>query len=227
MSLNRNERRIELATILETIFEAVVNGDDVTIKELIESALAENIDPQTIFDKSLIPAMNEVGRRMEAEEYFLPEVLVCGRTMNIASGILKPFLVQGAREPSGKVVIGTVEGDLHDLGKNLVIMMLEGVGFDVTDLGIDVPTYIFIEQVKKLKPDILAMSALLTTTMLKMEEVIRELVIANCRDGLIIMVGGATIDQKFASKIGADGYASDAGGAARVAKQLVLERKNS
>ncbi|MFC1993421.1 B12-binding domain-containing protein [Chloroflexota bacterium] len=214
-----------MSTILDELSQAVIKGDAVAVKELTEKALAEGIDPQSIFGDSIIPAMNEVGRRMETEEYFIPEVLLSCRAVKSASEILKPLISQGKTvKPEGRVVIGTVQGDVHDIGKNLVMMMLEGVGFEVIDLGIDVPTERFVEKVRDARPDIVAMSALLTMTTEKMVEVIQSLSAAGYRENLIIMVGGAPVNQEFAVKIGADGFAPDAGGAARLAKELLASR---
>jgi len=215
-------------SILSKISQAVINGDATVTRELTQTALKEGVAPSAILREALALAMDEVGRRMEAGDYFLPEVLLSARAMKTASEILKPLLIQGKAEGSlGRVVIGTVEGDVHDIGKNIVAMMLEGAGFEVIDLGINVPSKQFLNKVQETKADILAMSALLTTTMGKMEEVIKDLKAAGCRKDIIVMVGGAPVNQEFASKIGADGFAPDAGGAARLARKLAKERVKS
>ena len=214
-----------MESILDEICKAVIGGDAVIAKELTEKAVAQNIAPQRIFKEALGPGMDEIGRKMETGECYIPEGMLSARAMKIASEVLRPLIAQnGSAKTLGRVLFGTVEGDLHDIGKNLVIMLLKGTGFEVIDLGINVPTEQFIEKVKAEKPDILAMSALITTTMGKMEEVIKRLQTANCRESTIVMVGGAPVNQEFAQKIGADGYAGDAGSAARLAKRLLTNR---
>ncbi len=214
-----------MASILDELSQAVIVGDAAAVKEFTEKALAQALAPEKIFREALIPGMDEVGRRMEAEEYFIPEVLLSARAMKAASEILKPLIAQNKTvEPLGQVVIGTVQGDLHDIGKNLVTTLLEAKGFQVTNLGINVPPEQFIENVKDTKADILAMSALLTTTMQKMDETIKSLQAAGYRENVIVMVGGAPITDDFSRNIGADGFASDAAGAARLASKLITER---
>jgi 5-methyltetrahydrofolate--homocysteine methyltransferase len=170
-----------------------------------------------IFEKGLVPAMAEVGRLFEEGEYFVPEMLIAARAMQGGLNLLKPLLISEKVEPVGKVVIGTVKGDLHDIGKNLVAIMMEGAGFEIVDLGTDVPVEKFVSEVKEKKADILAMSALLTTTMTTMPTVITALKDAGIRDGVKVMVGGAPVTQEFAAQIGADGYSQDASQAARLA----------
>jgi 5-methyltetrahydrofolate--homocysteine methyltransferase len=217
-----------MAPMLDEITQAVVTGDAARVVGRTKRALGEGIDPLVILREALFPGMDEVGRRMGAGEYFIPEVLLSVRAMKMATQVLKPLIAQGETPPSlGRVVIGTVQGDLHDIGKNVVIMMLEGAGFEVADLGINVPDEEFIEKVRDTKPDIVAMSALITTTMGKMEDVIQGLQGAGCRGDVSIMVGGAPVNQEFATKIGADGYAPDAGSAARLARKLVTERRTA
>ena len=217
-----------MASILDELSQAVIEGNAAAVKELTEKALAQGVTADMIFREALIPGMDEVGRRMEAEEYFIPEVLLSARAMKSASEILNPLIAQSkTAEPLGRVVIGTVQGDLHDIGKNLVAMMLEAKGFQVTDLGINVPPEQFIENVKGTKADILAMSALLTTTMQKMDETIKSLQSAGYREKVIVMIGGAPITTDFAKNIGADGFAADAASAARLAKTLLTERVKS
>jgi len=217
-----------MVSILDELTQAVIRGDAAVVKESTEKALAQGLTPEKIFREALIPGMDEVGRRMEAEEYFIPEVLLSARAMKSASEILNPLIAQSKKvEPLGRVVIGTVQGDLHDIGKNLVAMMLEAKGFEVTDLGINVPPEQFIEKVKSTKADILAMSALLTTTIQKLDETIKSLRTAGYRENLVVMVGGAPVTDDYSRNIGADGFASDAAGAARLAKELVTKRGKS
>jgi len=214
-----------MVSILDELSQAVIGGDAAAVKESTEKALAQGLTPEKIFREALIPGMDEVGRRMEAEEYFIPEVLLSARAMKSASEVLKPLIAQSKTvEPLGRVVIGTVQGDLHDIGKNLVAMMLEAKDFEVTDLGIDVPPEQFIEKVKNTKADILAISAMLTTTMQKMDETIKSLRTAGYRENLIVMVGGAPVTADYSRNIGADGFAIDAAGAARLAEKLITER---
>jgi len=217
-----------MTSILDELSQAVIVGDAAAVKESTEKALAQGIAPDKIFREALIPGMDEVGRRMEAEEYFIPEVLLSARAMKSATEILNPLIARNkTMEPLGRVVIGTVQGDLHDIGKNLVAMMLEAKGFQVTDLGINVPPEQFIEKVKSTKADILAMSALLTTTIQKLDETIKSLRTAGYREKVVVMVGGAPVTVEFSRNIGADGFASDAAGAARLAKELVAKRGKS
>ena len=217
-----------MVSILDELTQAVIRGDAAVVKESTEKALAQGLTPEKIFREALIPGMDEVGRRMEAEEYFIPEVLLSALAMKSATEILNPLIAQSKKvEPLGRVVIGTVQGDLHDIGKNLVAMMLEAKGFEVTDLGINVPPEQFIEKVKSTKADILAMSALLTTTIQKLDETIKSLRTAGYRENLVVMVGGAPVTDDYSRNIGADGFASDAAGAARLAKELVTKRGKS
>ena len=214
-----------MASILDELLQAIVQGDEATVVESTEKALAQGFAPENIFRETLILAMDEVGRKMEAEEYFIPEVLLSARVMKLASDILKPLISDSKTlEPLGRVVIGTVQGDLHDIGKTLVAMMLEAKGFEVIDLGINVPPEKFIETAKTTRADILAMSALLTTTMQELGHTIKNLEVANYRENLIVMVGGAPVTNDFSQSIGADGFASDAAGAARLAAKLIAER---
>lgn len=214
-----------MASILGELSQAVIRGDAVTVKELTEKALAQAVTPERVFQEALILGMDEVGRRMEAEEYYIPEVLLSVRAMKAASEILKPLIAESKTlKPLGRVVIGTVQGDLHDIGKNLVAMMLEAKGFQLVDLGFDVSPGKFIENVKSNKADILAMSTLLTTTMPKIGETIEALRTAGSRESVIVMVGGAPVTDDYSRNIGADGFASDAAGAARLAEKLMTER---
>lgn len=210
---------------LDRIKQGVIDGDMILVKELSGRALAKGVEPLQLFRQALIPAMDVVGERMRAGEYYIPEVLLAARAMRTAMELVRPLIVKSrAYEPTGRVVIGTVFGDMHDIGKNLVIMMLEGAGFEVVDLGVDVSTERFVEAVKERKPDILGMSALLTTTMGRMGEVVKALGAASCRQTVKVMVGGAPISHRFASEISADGYAEDAAVAVELAKRLVAAR---
>ncbi|MBM7582350.1 5-methyltetrahydrofolate--homocysteine methyltransferase [Caldicoprobacter guelmensis] len=204
------------------IADALKAGNAPKVKEMVEAALAEGISPEDILNKGLIVGMSEVGELFKNNEIYVPEVLIAARAMYAGLNILKPLLAERDVKPMGKVVIGTVKGDLHDIGKNLVAMMLEGAGFEVTDLGIDVSPEKFVNAAKTAGPGcIVAMSALLTTTMPAMKDTIEALKAAGIRDQVKVMVGGAPVTQKFADEIGADGYAPDAASAADLAKTFV------
>ncbi|MBE3072052.1 MAG: corrinoid protein [Acidobacteria bacterium] len=204
----------------QPLFEAILGGQAPLARTLTEQALAAGVDPQDVIDRSMIPAMDEVGRRFENCEYFVPELLISARAMKAALGLLRPRLaVQGAK-PAGRVAIGTVRGDLHDIGKSLVGAMLEGSGFEVTDLGVDVPVERFVEAVTKEGVSIVALSALLTTTMPAMKAVIEALKDAGVRDRVRVMVGGAPLTARYAEEIGADGFAPTATGAVTLARRL-------
>jgi len=211
-----------MAQQLENIFNAVLEGDAAGAKAGVSTALAAGLNPETILKDGLIAAMGEVGRLFEENEYFVPEMLVAARAMQAGLTLLKPHLAAGGAVATGKVVIGTVKGDLHDIGKNLVAMMLEGAGFEVVDLGTDVSPEQFVDAVKNQGVGVIAMSALLTTTMPNMKNTIDALVEAGVRDGVKVMIGGAPVTQAYADEIGADGYAPDASRAATLAKDLVV-----
>lgn len=206
---------------LDNIYDAVLNGKAAAAAEATNAALAEGILPQDILHKACIPAMTEVGRLFEIGEKFVPEMLIAARAMQAAVNILKPLLVAADIKSAGKVVIGTVAGDLHDIGKNLVGMMLEGAGFEIIDLGTDVSAAQFVDAVKKHQPDLVGMSALLTTTMPAIKTTIDALAEAGVRGQVKVIIGGAPVSQDFASKVGADGFAADAGSAPRIAKTLI------
>jgi len=206
---------------LEVIYEAVLNGDAGTAGTETKKALADGVLAADILHKACVPAMTKVGELFEAGEKFVPEMLISARAMQAAMEVLKPELVDAGIESAGKVVIGTVAGDLHDIGKNLVAMMLEGAGFEIVDLGTDVSTDQFIEAIQENEPDIVGMSALLTTTMTSIGTTIDGLVQAGLRDKVKILIGGAPVTQDFANKVGADGFAPDAGSAARVARSVL------
>ncbi len=207
--------------ILKDLFGAILDGDVEAAKSDVQKALDAQLNPTIILNDGMIAAMREVGCRFEAGEYFVPEMLISARAMQTGMAILKPYLQQTGAKSSGKVVIGTVKGDLHDIGKNLVTLMLEGAGFEVKDLGVDVPVERFVNAAREERPDIVAMSALLTTTMQMMRETIDTLVAAGLRDKVKIMVGGAPITEAFANEIGADGFSQDASRAVSVAKGLI------
>lgn len=205
----------------ERLFQAIVDGRREDATTATREAIAQAIAPQDLINGEMIRAMSEVGRRFQEGKAFVPQLLMAGRAMKAALGILKPMMGGKANTALGKVVIGTVKGDLHDIGKNLVASMLEGCGFEVVNIGIDVSADTFIQAVKAHQPDILCMSALLTTTMGYMKEVIGALERAGIRDQVKVMVGGAPVTQGFADEIGADGYSDNANAAVSVAKQLL------
>lgn len=206
---------------LQKLYDAVIKGDAPAAKSVTEQALAEGVVPEELVTKTMIPAMDEVGRRFAAHEYFVPELLISARAMKAALELVRPILAERGIEPAGRVVIGTVKGDLHDIGKNLVASMLEGGGFEVIDLGVDVPSDKFISATKQNKANIIAFSALLTTTMPSMRTTLEEMKNAGIRDGVKVMIGGAPVTQQFADEIGADGYADDANSAVALARNLI------
>jgi len=206
--------------MLDKIKQAVLAGDMEGIAELTNQALAQGIVAGEILDQALTPAMDIVGREYEDGDRYIPEMLISAETMKGAVLVLKPLLVEAGVEARGKLVIGTVEGDLHDIGKDLVAMMVEGAGFEVINLGAEITAEQFVNAVKEHKPNIIGMSALLTTTMIHMPDVIDALKQAGLRDQLKVMIGGAPVTQAYADKIGADGYAADAASATKLAKSL-------
>jgi len=208
---------------IEAIFKAVVEGNESDTKSGVEAALQNGIPAGEIMQDGLITAMAEVGRLFETCEYYVPEMLVSARAMQAGLAVLKPQLVQNERKAAGRVVVGTVKGDLHDIGKNLVAMMLEGAGFEIIDLGTDIPPERFVAEVQAGNVDLISLSALLTTTMPSMADTIQALQAAGLRDKVKVMVGGAPVTESYATQIGADGYGSDASVAVRVAKKLVLK----
>ena len=210
-----------MSDYIEEIKLAIVNGSHKEIETLVHNALDAQTDPDQIVNEAMIPGMDVVGQRFSQSEIFVPEMLASAVTMNRGLDILKPILQQSGAESKGKIVMCTVKGDLHDIGKNLVIMMLEGAGFEVIDMGVDMSVDNVIEKVKEVKPDILGLSALLTTTMSEMVKVIESLEANNMRTSLKVMVGGAPLDAAFGEKIGADGYGRDAAHAVQVARSLI------
>lgn len=210
-----------MSVVLEEISEALKKGRSKTVKEKVQQAIDEGIPVKTILDDSLLKSMGEIGVRFKANEIFVPEVLVAARAMNAGLALLEPLLAEEGVEPIGTVVIGTVRGDLHDIGKNLVAMMLRGAGLEVIDAGVDVSTDKFLELAEKHNAQIICMSSLLTTTMEATGEIIKEMEERGVRDKYKIMIGGAPVTDEFAKKVGADYYTPDAATAAEVAKQIV------
>ena len=208
-------------SILEEISEFLKNGKRKNVKALIEQALEEGIDPKIILKEGLMSGMSIIGGKFKREEVFVPDVMMAARAMNVGLSILEPKLVEAGNEPIGRVVIGTVQGDLHDIGKNLTAMLLKGAGFEIYDMGVDVSAEAFLEKAEEVNADIIGLSALLSTTMSQMKEVIDLLKEKNLRDKYIVMIGGAPITNEFAEEIGADYYTPDAASAAEVAKKAV------
>jgi 5-methyltetrahydrofolate--homocysteine methyltransferase len=206
---------------VKAIFQGVVEGDNAGVQANVNAALAAGVPAGTILNEGCIAGMAEVGRLFEEGEYFVPEMLIAARAMKGAMAILKPHLAAGEVGNAGKVILGTVKGDLHDIGKNLVGLMLEGAGFQVIDLGSDVSAEKYVEAAKTHAPQIVAMSALLTTTMVNMKGTITALEEAGLRGKVKIMIGGAPVTEAFAAQIGADGYAADASRAVATAKSLL------
>jgi len=204
---------------LKALADAVINGDQNTALEITKAALKEGTAAKDVLDNGLIAGMDIVGALFKKNEIYIPEVLIAARAMKMAMEVLEPELVKAGVEPVGKLLIGTVQGDLHDIGKNLVAMMLKGAGFQVIDLGVDVRPEKFVEQVKAANAQLIGMSALLTTTMPGMEKTIKAL--KNAGIPVKVMIGGAPVTQDYADRIGADGYAPDAASAVDLAKSLV------
>lgn len=205
---------------LQKITETLITGDGDTLKQLVTEALESGTGASEILQQGLIVGMDIVGEKMENGDMFIPEVLMAAQAMSTSVEILKPLLAEDESTTAGKVIIGTVKGDLHDIGKNLVAMMMESAGFDVIDLGVDVDPEKFVEAIQVNKPNIVGLSALLTTTMPMMKKSIESIEESGLRDGLKIIVGGAPVTQAFADEIGADGYAADAGSASKIAKAM-------
>lgn len=206
---------------LKTLYASVVNGEIEEVADGVNAALAANIPVDKILNEALIPAMGEVGRLFEAQEYYVPEMLISAKAMQGGLAILKPLLVAAGVVAGPKVVFGTVKGDLHDIGKNLVAMMLEGAAFEIVDLGTDVSPDKFVEAVKTHQPTIVGLSALLTTTMPNMRTTIEALKTAGLRDRVKVIIGGAPVTEAYARDIGADGFASDASRAVTLTKSLI------
>jgi len=206
---------------LSKLRDAIIDGDDARALEITNEALQQDADPAELINTWMIPAMDEVGRRFEAQEFFFPEMLLAARAMQRALDPLRPLLAASGAKPAGRIVIGTVKGDLHDIGKNMVGYMLEGAGFEIHDIGIDVPAEKFLEAVDTYNADIIAISALLTTTMPEMAAILDKLKQAGMRSRIKVMVGGAPVTRSFADEIGADGFGESAGSAVSVARSLM------
>ncbi len=205
---------------LKQLYTAVLDGNANAARTITEKALAEGVDPQRLVSDYMIPAMDEAGRRFECNEYFVPELLVAARAMKASLELIRPLLAAQGAEPVGRVVIGTVKGDLHDIGKNLVAAMLEGGGFEVNDLGVDVTPERFVSTALEKKATLVALSALLTTTMPSMKATVEAFKSAGVREKVKVMIGGAPVTQKYADEIGADGYSENAAGAVALARKL-------
>lgn len=212
-------------SLIQEISEALQKGKSKNVKTLVQQALDEGLDAKEILESGLLNGMMIIGGKFKRNEVFVPEVLVAARAMNAGMAILEPKLVEIGNEPVGKAVIGTVKGDLHDIGKNLVVMMLKGAGFEVFDLGVDVEPAAFVEKAEEIGADVIGLSALLTTTMPNMKDVITLLEEKGVREKYIVMVGGAPVNDSFAREIGADFFTADAATAAETAKEAVLSRK--
>ncbi len=210
-----------MATDYTALQEAVIDGNAKLTRTLVDQALAAGADPQKLLQEVLVPAMGVVGSRFECGEYFVPELLISARAMRAALEPLRPLLAKTGAKPIGRVAIGTVKGDLHDIGKNLVAAMLEGGGFEIVDLGVDVPPEKFVNAIKTENVQVLALSALLTTTMNAMKDTIKAIEEAGLRGKIKIMIGGAPITEAFCKEIGADGFSDNASGAVGLARSLI------
>jgi corrinoid protein of di/trimethylamine methyltransferase len=205
---------------LTKLYDAILNGDNKTSVAVTREALAEKCDALEMVTQYMIPAMEEVGKRFEREEYFVPELLLAARAMKGALELIRPLLVESGAQPAGRVVIGTAKGDLHDIGKNLVASMLEGGGFDVIDLGADVAPQKFVDTAREKNANLVCVSALLTVTMPAMRTTIEALKTSGLREQVRVMIGGAPVTQQYADEIGADGYAPNASAAVALARRL-------
>ena len=209
-------------TELHQLYEAILNGDAKTSAAVTRGALAAGSEPMDLITGYMVPAMDEVGKRFECEDYFVPELLLSGRAMKASMELMRPLLAQKGVEPIGRVVIGTVKGDLHDIGKNLVACMLEGGGFEVIDLGADVAPEVFVETARARNAKLVALSALLTVTMNSMRTTIQAFQKAGLREHVKVMVGGAPVTQQFADEIGADGFSENASAVVALARKLLV-----
>ncbi|MDD2957312.1 MAG: corrinoid protein [Lachnospiraceae bacterium] len=212
-----------MSTLAE-ISEYLQKGKSKTVKALVSQALEEGLDPKSILNDGLLAGMGVIGGKFKRNEVFVPEVLIAARAMSAGLSILEPKLVEVGNEPIGRIVIGTVKGDLHDIGKNLTAMMLKGVGFEIYDMGVDVTAEAFLEKAEEVGADIIGMSALLSTTMPSMKELIDLLKEKNLREKYIVMIGGAPVTSEFAEEIGADYYTMDAASAADKAREIVKKK---
>ena len=213
--------------ILQGLYDETLVGNAPRVLELTEEGLALGMEPQTLLFDALIPSLEEVGARFERGDFFVPEMLIAARAMQGALDILRPLLAETGAKQVGTYVMGTVKGDVHDIGKNLVNIMLEGAGFTVYDLGVNVAPEVFIEKINEHQPDIVGFSAFLTTTMPMFKANINALEKAGIRNDVIVMVGGAPVTQEYADMVGADGYAADASTAVRLAKDLIEKKRNA
>jgi methylmalonyl-CoA mutase cobalamin-binding domain/chain len=211
--------------ILKALYDETLVGNAPEVKDLVNTGLAEGLGCESMLYDALIPSLEEVGARFERGDYFVPEMLIAARAMQGALDILRPLLAETGAKPIGTYVMGTVKGDVHDIGKNLVNIMLEGAGFTVYDLGVNVAPEVFVQQIQEHKPDVVGFSAFLTTTMPMFKANINALQKAGIRDDVIVMVGGAPVTQEYADAVGADGYAADASTAVRLAKDLIEQRR--
>jgi 5-methyltetrahydrofolate--homocysteine methyltransferase len=211
--------------ILQGLYDNTLVGNAPEVRDLVNAGLADGMDPENMLYDALIPSLEDVGARFERGDFFVPEMLIAARAMQGALDILRPLLAETGAVQVGTFVMGTVKGDVHDIGKNLVNIMLEGAGFTVYDLGVNVAPETFVEQVKEHKPEIVGFSAFLTTTMPMFKANINALEKAGIRNDVIVMVGGAPVTQEYADAVGADGYAADASTAVRLAKDLIARRR--
>jgi methylmalonyl-CoA mutase cobalamin-binding domain/chain len=211
--------------ILQGLYDQTLVGNAPAVLDLTNEGLATGLTPDRMLFEALIPSLEEVGARFERGDFFVPEMLIAGKAMSGALDILRPLLAETGAETVGKFVMGTVKGDVHDIGKNLVNIMLEGAGFEVIDLGVQVAPEKFIAAIEEHKPDIVGFSAFLTTTMPMFKANINALQKAGLREKVIVMVGGAPVTQEYADAVGADGYAADASAAVKLAKSLIKERR--
>jgi methylmalonyl-CoA mutase cobalamin-binding domain/chain len=213
--------------ILKGLYDNTLIGNAPEVKQLTEQGVADGMDPESMLYDALIPSLEEVGARFERGDFFVPEMLIAARAMQGARDILRPLLAETGAQTVGTYVMGTVKGDVHDIGKNLVNIMHEGAGFTVHDLGVNVAPEVFIDAINEHKPDIVGFSAFLTTTMPMFKANINALEKAGIRDDVIVMVGGAPVTQEYADKVGADGYAADASTAVRMAKDLIQKKRSA
>jgi corrinoid protein of di/trimethylamine methyltransferase len=213
--------------ILQGLYDNTLVGNAPEVKDLTNAGLESGLEPEKMLYDGLIPSLEEVGARFERGDFFVPEMLIAARAMQGALDILRPLLAETGAAQVGTYVMGTVKGDVHDIGKNLVNIMLEGAGFTVYDLGVNVAPETFVEKVQEHKPDIVGFSAFLTTTMPMFKANINALEKAGIRDEVIVMVGGAPVTQEYADRVGADGYAADASSAVRLAKDLIGRKRSA
>jgi methylmalonyl-CoA mutase cobalamin-binding domain/chain len=213
--------------ILQGLYDNTLVGNAPEVRDLVNTGLEESLEPEKMLYDALIPSLEEVGARFERGDFFVPEMLIAARAMQGALDILRPLLAETGVQQVGTYVMGTVKGDVHDIGKNLVNIMLEGAGFQVWDLGVNVAPEVFVEKVREHQPDIVGFSAFLTTTMPMFKANINALEKAGIRDDVIVMVGGAPVTQEYANAVGADGYAADASTAVRLAKDLIQRKRSA